>query len=472
MGQGQKRRRGPTDRAALLTYGHLPRSEADGEDRALLLGTQRVREDGHLEIGGIAAVELAQRFGTPLYVIDEACMRDRCRRYREAFGRAYPGRTAIAYASKACLSMAICRIVEQEGLNLDVASGGELHVARQASFPAPRVAMHGNNKSEAELAAAMDAGVGYLVVDCLEEIERTEALFRAGHPRSRALLRITPGIEAHTHEYIMTGREDSKFGLGLWEGGAMEAVQRLLASPALDLIGFHCHIGSQLLTVDCFADAARLMLDFCHQAHTEMGVTTQILNLGGGLGIRHTASEDPASIEDLASTIGGTIASGCAERGMELPMIMVEPGRSIVGEAGTVLYTVGVVKTIPGVRTYLAVDGGLSDNPRPALYGAKYEVLFASKMGAPPTQVVTVAGKHCETDNLFMDVPAPDVEPGDVIAVPACGAYTFAMSSNYNRLPRPAVVHVLEGQADVVVERQTWEDLVTQERVPERLARD
>lgn len=435
----------------------------------MLLGTQRVREDGLLEIGGVPAVELAERFGTPLYVIDEACVRERCRQYREAFVRAYPGQTAIAYASKACLTLAICRIVEQEGLHLDVASGGELHVARSAHFPASRVAMHGNNKSLDELAVAMDSGVGYLVVDCVEEIDRAEALFAAGHPRTRALLRVTPGIEAHTHEYVKTGREDSKFGLGLWEGGAMEAVRRLLDSPALDLIGFHCHIGSQLLTVQCFADAARLMLDVCRQARDETGFAARILNLGGGLGVRHTEQEVAPTIEDLAQTICGTIVEGCEERGLDLPMVMVEPGRSIVGEAGTILYAVGVVKEIPGVRTYVAVDGGLSDNPRPALYGAEYQVLFANKMGAPAIQTVTVAGKHCETDNLFVDVPAPEVEPGDVIAVPACGAYTFAMSSNYNRLPRPAVVHVVDGEADVVVERQTWEDLLAKERIPERL---
>lgn len=436
----------------------------------MLLGTQRVDENGLLEIGGIPAVELVARFGTPLYVIDEACMRDRCRQYKAAFEEAYEGPSAIAYASKACLTLAICRVVEQEGLHLDVASGGELHVALRGGFPAPKVAMHGNNKSLQELAAAMDAGVGYLVVDCLEEIDRAESLFRAGHPRTRALLRITPGIEAHTHEYIMTGREDSKFGLGLWEGGAMEAVQRLLNSPALELIGFHCHIGSQLLSVQCFADAASLMVDFCQLVKEKMGFSPQILNMGGGLGIRHTEEEDPPTIRDLAQTLSGSITQGCERHGLDLPTIMVEPGRSIVGEAGTMLYTVGVVKQIPDVRTYVAVDGGLSDNPRPALYGARYTVLYAGRMNDPMTQVVTVTGKHCETDNLFADVPAPDVEPGDVIAVPACGAYTFSMSSNYNRLPRPAMVHVLDGQADLVVERQTWEDLVAWERIPERLA--
>jgi diaminopimelate decarboxylase len=436
----------------------------------LLLGTQRVTEDGLLEIGGVPAVELAERFGTPLYVIDEACLRDRCRRYRESFAAAYEGPTAIAYASKACLTLAMCRVVAEEGLHLDVASGGELHVATKAGFPLSKVAMHGNNKSVDEIAAAMDAGVGYVVVDCMEEIDRAERLLEAGHPKTKALLRITPGIKVHTHEYIMTGRADSKFGLGPGEGGAMKAVERLLKSPAFELIGFHCHIGSQLLAVDCFADAAGLMLDFCKSAQDQTGFVAQVLNLGGGLGVRHTDDEHPPTIPELATITARGVMEGCAERGLDLPTLMVEPGRSIVGEAGTLLYTVGVVKEIPGVRTYLAVDGGLSDNPRPALYDAEYEVFFAGKMNAPTQQRVTVAGKHCETDNLFKDVPAPEVEPGDVIAVPSCGGYTFAMASNYNRLPRPAMVHVIDGQADLVVERQTWENLLRGERIPERLA--
>jgi len=435
----------------------------------LLLGTQRVRDDGALEIGGVSAPDLARRYGTPLYVVDEAEVRRRCREYRDSLAAAYSGPSAVAYASKAFQTLALCRVVEQEGLWLDVASGGELHCALSAGFPAGRILMHGNNKSLDELAMAIAAPVGLVVVDCCEEIERIAEV--AGDRRVPTLLRLTPGIDCHVHEYVKTGRADSKFGLGIEDGSAMEGVRRALACRSIDLRGFNCHIGSQILVLDGFADAVQVMLDFCRQVKAETGLEPTVFDIGGGLGVRHRSDERPPTIPELTAMAARTLADGWRAAGFsELPMLMIEPGRSIVGEAGTILYTVGAVKKIHGIRTYVAVDGGLSDNPRPALYGARYTVLAANKMTEPAGVIVTVAGKHCETDTLFPDVPVPEsLSPGDLLAVPACGGYTFAMASNYNRLTRPAVVHVMDGRAEVVVERQSYDQLLIGESIPERL---
>lgn len=442
------------------------------ERAVLLLGTQRATDDGVLEIGSMSAIELAERYGTPLYVIDEWELRSRCRAYRDAFAAAYPGETLVAYAAKALSSLAVCRIVDQEGLWLDVASGGELHCALRADFPPSKIVFHGNNKSDEELRMALDAGIALDVIDCLEELDAIQRLAgeRGTVARVPALIRLDPGIECHTHHYVKTGTGDSKFGFSIPAGAAHDAIAAALATDAIDLRGFHCHIGSQILALDCFRDTVEAVLDLCDFARSEYDYEPAVVNVGGGLGVRHRADEKPPAIGELAEVIGTALAEGCRARGMKLPSLMVEPGRSIIGEAGTILYRVGAVKRISDVRTYVAVDGGLSDNPRPALYGARYEVLFAGRMHEPPTQSVTVAGKHCESDTLFPDVPAPDVQPGDIIAVPACGAYTFAMSSNYNRLPRPAMVLVNDGVAEVIVRRQTYDDLLVGESIPARLA--
>ncbi len=285
----------------------------------------------------------------------------------------------------------------------------------------------------------------------------------------RALMRLTPGIDAHTHDKMRVAVEDSKFGFSIANGTTMERVRRANESPWIDLVGVHCHIGSQILETAPYSAAVERMVGFCARCRDEGGLSVRVLDLGGGLGIRHTAEAAPPSGADLAALIGGEVTRACETHGLDLPAVVVEPGRSIIGEAGTTLYTVGVVKDIPGVRTYVAVDGGLSDNPRPALYGARYRVLCANRASAPATRTVTVSGKHCETDTLFSDVELPDVAPGDILAVPATGGYTFAMASNYNRLPRPAVVIVADGRADVIVERQTPEDLLRGDVSPERL---
>lgn len=434
----------------------------------LLRGTMRVNDRGHLEIGGCDTVELARTFGTPLYVIDEAHLRDNCRTYRSAFG---PDNHVI-YAGKTLLTMAICRIVEEEGLGLDVVSGGELHTALAARFPASRIYFHGNNKSPAEIRMGLEAGVHRFIVDNILELERLDRTAGELGLTASVLLRLQPGIEAHTHAYIQTGKIDSKFGFPIATGQALEAVRRALTLPNIRLRGLHCHIGSQIFELKAFAEAARVMLGFAREAREATGWTLSELNLGGGLGIYYVEGDEPPTIGDLAQTIRSTVGETAAESGLPVPRIMVEPGRSLIGPAGTTLYTVGAVKEIPGIRTYAAVDGGMGDNPRPALYQARYEAAVANRMTAPAETLVSIAGKCCESgDMLIWDIRLPALEPGDILAVPATGAYTYSMASNYNRLPRPAMVLVRDGTAELVVRRESYADLTRNDIVPARLRR-
>lgn len=436
----------------------------------MLLGTQRINHLGHLEVGGCDTVELAQRFGTPLYVMDEQCLRAMCRAYRDAFARRFR-ESLVVFAGKAFMALAMCRIAEQEGLGLDVSSAGELHTGLRAGFPAQRIVMHGNNKSVAELQMALDAGVGRIVVDSEVEIELLQNIAASRGAVADILLRVTPGIEAHTHDYIQTGHVDTKFGLGIGTGQALPAVKRALASPNLRLRGLHCHIGSQLFDLRPFDIATRLMAGFMRQVRDATGYVAAELDLGGGLGARYRETDHPPSVEDYAETIRVALDEECQRLGLAQPKIIVEPGRSIVGEAGLTLYTVGVIKHIPGVRTYVAVDGGMSDNPRPALYQAQYQAVVANKAAWPLDGKVTVAGKHCETDTLIAEIEVPQLALGDIIAVQTTGAYNYSMASNYNRLPRPAVVLVAGGKAEVIVEREGLDDLVRQDRIPARLRR-
>lgn len=440
-----------------------------GAYQPLLFGTQRINEAGHLEIGGCDAVDLAERFGTPLYVLDEQHVRERCRSYLCAFRAVLP-EVEVAYASKALLTKAICRIMEQEGLAMDVASAGELYTALQAGFPASRIKLHGNFKSDEELLMALREGVGRIVVDSLSEIARLSELAQAEGKEAQILLRVAPGIKTQTHTFIQTGQLDSKFGLSLSTSAAREGVRRALEAPGIKLQGLHSHIGSQLFGLDCFQKASELMVEFMASLREEFGVVLGELDLGGGLGISYTSEDTPPSIEELADVISTGLCEACAQFSYPLPRLILEPGRSIVGTAGTTLYRVGPVKEIPGVRTYVAVDGGLSDNPRPALYDAEYMALVANKADQPPTQAVRVAGKHCETDTLLAEVTVQPVQEGDILAVFSTGAYNYAMASNYNRFCRPAMVLVNEGQAEIIVARETLEDLVAQDVVPDRLA--
>ena len=427
-----------------------------------------VNSDGHLMIGGCDTVDLAAQYGTPLYVFDEGLIRKRCREYLDAFGERYP-KTEIAYAAKAALTKALARIMDQEGMALDVASAGELHTALEAAFPAERIKMHGNFKSETEMRMAIEAGVGRIVADSLSELDQLDALAGELGLRAELLIRVRPGIDTHTHELIQTGQVDSKFGVGIYGGEAEAAVRKALATENLNLRGLHCHIGSQLLELDGFERAVDLMVEFIAQLRDETGWECEDLDLGGGLGIRYTEQDQPPTVAELADLMCPHLLAKLAEHSLPQPRLILEPGRSIVGEAGVTIYTVGVVKDIPDLRTYVSVDGGLSDNPRPALYDAVYEAVVANKADQEPSEHVRVAGKHCETDTLIEDAKIQPVEPGDLLAVFATGAYNHAMASNYNRFTRPAVVLCADGRAELIVRRETLADIVSHDVVPVHL---
>jgi len=422
--------------------------------------TSRHNDAGHLEIDGCDVVELAGRFGTPLLVYEEKSIRDQCRRYMKAFAE-HTDDFEIIYASKAFSAVAIAQLVMEEGLSIDVSSGGEYHVAKTAGFPAEKIFFHGNNKTREELEYALAGGIGCVVIDSFQELAMLDELVGARGERQKVLLRITPGIEAHTHSYIQTGQVDSKFGFGLDEGVAMEVIRRAMAAANLDLIGLHAHIGSQIFELEGFRKAIEILADLIAQANEAYGFECRYLNIGGGLGIRYTEEDTPSSIGDYAAVKVEGVREEMAARGLSMPRVLIEPGRSIVGKAGVSVYTVGTIKEIPGVRTYVSVDGGMSDNIRPMLYEALYEGMLANKAGQSADTMVTVAGKHCESgDILIKDVALARPESGDVFVMPATGAYCFAMASNYNGNPRSAVILVNEGQARIIIERESYADLV------------
>jgi len=447
-----------------------PQAGLESKANGMLLGTQRINGNGALEIGGCDTVELARTFGTPLYVLDEECLRENCRSYRRAFESRYPS-VLIAFASKALITTAVCRIMDQEGLGLDVSSAGEFYTALRASFPTARILLHGNSKSRQELEMAITHRVGRVVVDSLAEIDALQETAAQHGATADILLRATPGVEPDTHTLIQSGQVDSKFGLGITSGAATEGVGKALAAPNLRVRGLHCHIGSQIFDLAPFRQAAEMMVDFAAELREAFGVAIEDLNLGGGLGVRYRPEDHPPSLDEYAEAVAGAVRVRCREHGLSLPRLIQEPGRSLVGEAGTTLYTVGVVKEIPEVRTYVSVDGGMSDNPRPALYHARYDAIVANKAQQPRTTKITVAGKHCESDILIEDLEAPQIAPGDILAVQTTGAYNYSMASNYNRLPRPAVVMVCRGSVDLIVERESLEDLVRLDRMPARLQR-
>jgi diaminopimelate decarboxylase len=421
-------------------------------------GRTGVNDAGHLTIGGCDAVELAKTFGTPLYVFDEQLIRDNLRAYKAAI----PG---TLYASKAFLTLAMAQLVAEEGVGMDVVSGGELATALAAGFPAERIVMHGNNKSPAELAEAVHAGVGRIVVDSPSELLMLEAICQGMGKTQTIHLRITPGIKPDTHSYIQTGQLDSKFGTPIADGQALRLIHTAMQSAGVQLAGLHCHIGSQIFDLAGLESAMRLMIDLMAEVRDTTGAVLPELNIGGGLGIRYKTEHAPPSIADYAATMIAAITEQCAKHNLPVPRLLCEPGRSIVGEAGVTLYTVGTVKTIPGIRTYAAVDGGMGDNPRPALYDAVYEATLADRPQAPAPTTVTVAGKCCETgDILLKDVALAEPQPGDVLAVFATGAYNYSMASHYNRLPKPAVVFCRDGQATLVVERESYADLYAKDR--------
>lgn len=434
-----------------------------------LHGTMSINPNGHLTIGGCDTVELAKEYGTPLYVMDEEHIRQTCREYYQAFTGKYSN-SQVIYASKAFMNLTMARIIAEEKLGLDVVSGGELHTALKAGFPSERIYFHGNNKSPVELAMAVKAKIGRIVVDNHYELGLLNEIAGREGVRVNIMLRLTPGIEAHTHEYIQTGQIDSKFGMAIETGQAMEIVKAALAAENLELKGLHCHIGSQIFETNSFSHAAEIMMEFIKKVKSETGQTMAELNLGGGFGIYYKKGDTPRPIMEFAELIMNAVQEKAQMFNLPVPKIIVEPGRSIVGTAGTTLYSVGSIKDIPAIRTYVAVDGGMTDNPRPALYQAKYEAMVAGKADVPAEELVSITGKCCESgDMLIWDIKLPKVSPGDILAISSTGAYGYSMSSNYNRLPRPAVVLVKNGQADVIVARETYDDLLRNDIIPSRL---
>ena len=420
-----------------------------------------VNEKGHLTISGCDTVELAKEYGTALYVMSEDKIRDTCGRYKSSFDKYYDGHGAPIYASKAFSCKEICRIVTSEGLELEVVSGGELYTALAAGVDAKYIHFQGNNKSVQELEYAIESGVGDLVVDNISELRRIEKIAERKGVVVPISMRIKPGIDAHTHEFIRTGQIDSKFGFALETGEAFEAVREAVLSEQVDLIGLHCHIGSQIFDKSPFVLAAQVMLKFYHQIYKELGKKLHHLNLGGGFGIKYKNADAAVPYENYMSDVSAAVHASCDEYGLQIPRIYIEPGRSIVGEAGITLYTVGDIKTIPGVRTYVAVDGGMFENPRYALYQSDYTCLIANRASEPAKFRATIAGKCCESGDLIQvgtKIQTPQV--GDTLAVLSTGAYNYSMASNYNRNPRPACVMVSEGKSRVVIKAETYADLI------------
>ncbi|MDI6600555.1 MAG: diaminopimelate decarboxylase [Thermoanaerobacteraceae bacterium] len=417
-----------------------------------------INAKGHLEIGGIDAVDLAREFGTPLYCIDEKILRSNINEYKLGFKDI---NSDIAYAGKAFLTVAMCQIIKEENLSLDVVSGGELYTAMKASFDMKRIFFHGNNKDIAELDMAVRNRVGRIVVDNYHELDLLEIITQNSGKQQDILLRLSPGIEAHTHSYISTGQIDSKFGFGINDGSAMEAIKKILSIKGLNLKGIHAHIGSQIFTLDSFSEEIKVLCQFLNRIKEETGWEAEDLDIGGGLGIRYNGLDSPPTISEYSRIIVESFNESIAESQIRKPRLIVEPGRSIIGDAGYTLYTVGAIKNIPGIRKYVSVDGGMTDNPRTALYGAKYHAVIANKAGLEPAETVSIAGKCCESgDMLIWDIDMPIIESGDILTVFSTGAYNYSMSSNYNRLPRPAVVLVKDGQARIIVKRETYEDII------------
>ena len=425
-----------------------------------------INEKGHLLLGGCDAVELAEQFGTPLYVMEEDTIRSVCRGYVEEIKK-YAGGGKVMFASKAFLNTAMCKIVQSEGMGIDVASGGELFIALNAGFDPEKIYFHGNVKTMSDLRMAVEAGIGHIVIDSISEIDMISDIAAPLGRVQDVSLRLKPGIEAHTHEYIKTGQMDSKFGFGISDGEGMRIVKMILSKPGLNLVGMHCHIGSQVFELTPFRDTVDVMLDFLLQVKNETGFVFSEINFGGGYGIHYLASDKPLRPEQYVHAMHEELERLCAEKGIDTPVFAIEPGRSIVGEAGTTLYTVGDIKTVPGIRTYVGVDGGMADNPRVALYQAEYTCALAGRMNEPDEAVVSIAGRCCESgDMLIWNAQLPEPKAGDVLAMFSTGAYTYSMASNYNKLPVPAVVLVKDGRAELMVKRQTYEQLIENDVMP------
>lgn len=420
-----------------------------------------INENGNLVIGGANTIDLVKDYKTPLYVMDEGLIRANARAFKKSIDEFYDGNGLVCYASKAFCCKEMCRIMHEEGIGLDVVSGGELYTAINSGFPTNKICFHGNNKVDDELTLAISHGVQRIVVDNIFELKRLNELAIKLRKKVGILLRIKPGIDAHTHDFIRTGQIDSKFGFALETGEAFEAVQLAINSENLELSGLHCHIGSQIFDIEPFELAARVMLEFIAKIKEQLSYEIQELNLGGGFGIKYLSSDTPANYETYMEKVAVTIKETCKELEIKLPFIIIEPGRSIVGPAGITLYKVGSIKEIPDVRTYISVDGGMGDNPRYVLYQSKYEMIIANKADKPKNFVATIAGKCCESGDLLgenVEIQTPEVN--DILAVLATGAYNHSMASNYNRIPRPPVVFVNNGKVRTVIKRETFDDII------------
>lgn len=420
-----------------------------------------VNEKGHLTLGGVDTVDLANKYGTPLYVLDENDIRKSCRQFVGAFDKYYGGNARVYYASKAFSCKEMYRIVMNEGICTDVVSGGELYTALSVGFPAERIGFHGNNKTPEELAFAVKSGVGRIIVDNFYELELLNEIAGENGVCQKILLRINPAIDCHTHEYIKTGQLDCKFGFALKTGEASDAAKLALSLKNLELVGIHCHIGSQIFETRPFIDAADIMVSFAKNIEDSFGKTLSEINFGGGYGIKYLETDKPVPKDESIRILCEAVKAACEKHNFALPTLSIEPGRSIVGDCNLTLYKIGAVKTIQNIRTYVSVDGGMSDNPRYALYGADYEAVVANKADKPRDFVATIAGKCCESGDLIQEhtkIQTP--ESNDTLAVLATGAYNYSMASNYNRIPRPAAVMVKDGEARVIIERETFEDLI------------
>lgn len=425
-----------------------------------LYGTATINDRGHLEIGGVDTVELVEKYGTPVYVYDVALIRQRARAFKETFEK-FGIKSQVAYASKAFSSIAMFQLIQEEGLSLDVVSGGELYTALAAQFPVEKIHFHGNNKSESELEMALEHEVGCIVVDNFHELHMLHDLCLTRKQTVQILLRVTPGIEASTHDYILTGQEDSKFGFDLQNGQAETALAIALESDYLNVLGVHCHIGSQIFETAGFILAAQKILEKLASWKDIYEYVPEVLNLGGGFGIRYTEEDQPLAPEAYVEEMINEVRKETERLSIPMPEIWIEPGRSLVGDAGTTLYSIGSRKDVPNIRKYVAVDGGMNDNLRPALYDAKYEAILANRANEQAQEVVSIAGKCCETgDMLIWDLPIPETSSNDILAMFCTGAYGYSMASNYNRIPRPPIVFVENGKSKLVVKRETYEDLI------------
>lgn len=420
-----------------------------------------VNSEGHLTIGGVDTVEIAKEYGTPVIVYDEDAIRKNCRAFVNSIDEYYGGHGRVLYANKAFSCLEMCRISNEEKMGLDVVSGGEIYTALKAGFPADKLYFHGNNKSYDELKYALENGIGRIIVDNPDELQMISEIAKESGIIANIYMRIKPGIDAHTHDFIKTGQIDCKFGFALETGEAMECVKLALSAENVNLVGIHCHIGSQIFDIEPFVLAAEVMMNFIVAIKNETGAVLSELDLGGGFGIKYSENDNPVSFDAYMNPVSQKIKEIAAENDIPVPFVLIEPGRSIAGAEAVTLYTVGNVKNIPDVRTYVAVDGGMTDNPRYILYQAEYTALCANKAEMPKDMKVTIAGKCCESGDLIQEhTMIQNVEKGDILAVLTTGAYNYSMASNYNRVPRPAVLMVKDGKVRTIIKRETYEDII------------